>query len=126
MLLLLHERQVCFAPTSIHDYSDNACILHLISMLASVLRQSEQILLHLVYDLLTHYQIVCVPNFIHLFENVRNFVRNCSKSIIISSENFCPKIKCPKIKRPKMLEINFCKCGVSVCKRHEFRLISSQ
>ena len=55
-------------------------------------------LLHLVYDLRTHYQIVCVQNFIHLFENVGNFVRNCPKSIIISSENFFPKIKCPKIK----------------------------
>ena len=63
-------------------------------------------LLYLVYDLPTHYQIVCVPNFIHLFENLRNFVRNCPKSIIISSENFCPKIKCPKIKRAKILEIN--------------------
>ena len=58
------------------------------------------------YDLLTHYQIVCVRNFINLFENVRNFVRNCPKSIIISSENLCPKIECPKIKRPKILEIN--------------------
>ena len=76
-------------------------------MLVSVLRhKSEEILLHLVYDLPTHYQIVYVRNFIHLFENVRNFVRNCPKSIIISSENFCPKIKCPKIKRPKILEIN--------------------
>ena len=68
--------------------------------------KSEEILLHLVYDLPTHYQIVYVRNFIHLFENVRNFVRNCPKSIIISSESFCSKIKCPKIKRPKILEIN--------------------
>ena len=62
------------------------------------------------YDLPTHYQIVEVRNFIHLFENVRNFVRkfvrNCPKSIIISFENFGPKIKCPKIKHPKILEIN--------------------
>ena len=63
-------------------------------------------LLYLVNDLLTRYQIVYVRNFIHLFENVRSFVRNCPTSIIISSENFCPKIKCPKIKRPKILEIN--------------------
>ena len=68
--------------------------------------KSEEILLHLVYDLPTRDQIVYVRNFIHLFENVRNFVRNCPKSIIIWSENFCPKIKCPKIKRPKILEIN--------------------
>ena len=52
---------------------------------------------YLVYDLPTHYQIVYARNFIYLFENVRNFVRNCPKSIIISSENFCPKIKCPTI-----------------------------
>ena len=75
-------------------------------MLVSVLRQSEEILLRLVYDLPTHYEIVYVRNFIHPFENVRNFVRNCTKSTIISSENFYPKIKCPKIKRPKILEIN--------------------
>ena len=76
-------------------------------MLVSVLRhKSEEILLYLVYDLPTRYQIVYVRNFIHLFENVRNFVRNCPKSVIISSEIFCPKIKCPKIKRPKILEIN--------------------
>ena len=67
---------------------------------------SEEILLHLFCDLPTDYQIVCVRNFIHLFENVRNFVRNCPKFVIISSENLCPKIKCPKIKRPKILEIN--------------------
>ena len=54
------------------------------------------------YDLPTHDQIVYVRNFIHMFENVRNFVRNCPKSIIISSENLCPKIECPKIKRPKI------------------------
>ena len=75
-------------------------------MLVSVLRQNEEILLHLVYDLPTHYQIVYVRNFIHLFDNVRNFVRTCPKSIKIPSENFCPKIKCPKIKGPKILEIN--------------------
>ena len=57
------------------------------------------------HDLPTHYQIVYVRNFSHLFKNVQNFVRNCPKWIIISSENFCPKIKCPKIKRPKILEI---------------------
>ena len=69
-------------------------------------------LLHLVYDLPTHYQIVYVRNFIHMFENVRNFVRNYPKSIIISSENFCPKIECPKIKRPKILDINVMKRDV--------------
>ena len=62
----------------------------------------------LVYDLPTQYQIAYIRNFIHLFENIRNFVRNCPKSIIISSENFCPKIKCPKIKHPKILEIDVC------------------
>ena len=63
-------------------------------------------MLHLVCDLPSHYQIVCVRNSIHLFENVQNFVRNCPKSMVISSGNFCPKIKYPKIKRPKSLEIN--------------------
>ena len=101
MLLLLHEGRSLFALTLTHDYPYNARILHLITMLVSVLRQSEEILLDLVYDLPTHYQIVYVRNLIHLFENVRNFVRNCPKSIITSSENLCPKIKCPKI-----LEIN--------------------
>ena len=87
-------------------------------MLLSVLRQSEGILLYLVYDLPTRYQIVYVRNFIHLFENVRNFVRNCPKSIIISSENFCPKVKCPKIKRPKILEINVISIFLGNTRKH--------
>ena len=87
----------------------------LITMLVFVFEtKSEEILLHLVYDLPTHYQIVYVRNFIHRFENVRNLVQNCPKSIIISSENFCPKIKCPKIKRPKILEINVVFFGIFV------------
>ena len=88
-------RDKYFAPTLIHDYPYNACSLHLIKVLP-----------YLVYDLPTHYQIVYVRNFIHLLENIRNFVGNCPKSIIISSENFFPKIECPKSKRPKILEIN--------------------
>ena len=67
---------------------------------------SEEILSNLFCHVHTGYQMVCVRNFIHPFENVRNFVRNCPKSKIISSQNFCSKIKCPKIKRPKILEIN--------------------
>ena len=67
---------------------------------------SEGILLHLFCHLPTDYQMVSVRNFIHPFENVQNFVPNCPKFVIISSENFCPKIKCPKIKYPKILEIN--------------------
>ena len=38
MLLLLHEGTSLFASTLIHDYHYNACILHLITMLVSVLR----------------------------------------------------------------------------------------
>ena len=76
-------------------------------MLVSVLRHRVKEFCYIWCMILpTHCQIVYVRNFIHLFENVRNFVRNCPKSIIIWSENFCPKIKCPKIKRPKILEIN--------------------
>ena len=83
------------------------CILNLITILVFVLRHGVK-KFHSVCSVICQlsHQIVCVRNFIHLFENVRNFVRNCPKFLIMSSQNFCPKIKCPKIKRPKILEIN--------------------
>ena len=65
-----------FASTLIHDFPYNTCILHLITMQVSVLRHSKEILLCLVYDLPTHYQIVYGRNFIHLFKNVSEIVRN--------------------------------------------------
>ena len=63
---------------------------------------SDGILLHPFCDLPTDYQMEYVRNFIHPFENVRNFVQNCPKFIKSSSENFFLKIKCLKIKRPKI------------------------
>ena len=107
ILLLLQKGLVFFGPTSIHDSHYHA-LYFTFDYCASFCFEtwSEGILLHILCDLPTVYKIVCVQNFIHPFENVRNFVRNCPKSIKISSENCCPKIKCPKIKRPKILEIN--------------------
>ena len=85
------------------------CSLHLITMLVFVLRHGVRKFYFIcsVICLLNH-QIACVRNFIHLFENVQNFVRNSPKFMIIMI--ICPKITCPKIKRPKILEINAFRC----------------
>ena len=64
------------------------------------------ILLHLFCDLPTDYQMEFVRDSSYLFENVRNSFRNCPKFMIISLENFCPKIKCSKTERLKILKIN--------------------
>ena len=68
---------------------------------------SEGISLHLICNVHTDYQMVCVRNFIHPFENVRSLVRNCPKSKIISSENFCLKIKCPHINVQNFLKLMY-------------------
>ena len=88
MLLLLHKGLIFFAPTSIHD-SPYYALYFTFDYCASFCFEtwSEGILLHIFCDLPTVYQIVCVRNLIHPFENVRNCVRNCQKSI-----KFRPKI----------------------------------
>ena len=107
MSLLLSEELVFCVPILIHN-SPYYVLYFTFDYYARFRFEtcSEGILLHLFCDLPTDYQMVCVRNFIHPFENVRNFVRNCLEFKIISSDNFCPKIKCPKIKRLKILEIN--------------------
>ena len=97
MLLLLRKELVFFGSTSIHDTPYYA-LYFTFDYCASFCFEtwSEGILLDIFCYLPTVYQIACVRNFIHPFENVRNFVQNCPKSIKILSENLCPKIKCPK------------------------------